>query len=200
MRPACPDTPLALAIAALVLATGCYESYTRPFDVLRPDGSVDGARPPIEGGVPIESPGDASTSRPDAGPGRDAGRDAGEDRCLGEEVPDYEGPGCAPETLACLGACAEADCASACLAADPECQRCFDQTLIACGNELGCQELWDAFACCTDWMCTSPAEGADRVTCAAEAGVCEAELAAYGRCLGGEVVRECQARFAACGG
>jgi hypothetical protein len=142
MRPTRLDPTLALvsrAVACLAVlgsTSGCYESFTRPLDLLRTDGGrpIDAAA--LEGGVPIEVSPDGSV--------RAAPHDAATDeRCLGEEVAAYEGPGCAPETRACLETCADADCAAGCYAADPACQRCDDQTLVRCANELGCQTAWD---------------------------------------------------------
>ncbi|HEY8427630.1 MAG TPA: hypothetical protein VIL20_04615, partial [Sandaracinaceae bacterium] len=118
----------------------------------------------------------------------------------GELVPPYEGLGCSVETLACLDTCnadpMPAACGDACITGDPECVRCFDQTLIACANRRSCQAPWNAFACCTETRCPTVGGGLMRLACAAE-GACLAELDAYASCLDG-AFEPCTSEIARC--
>ncbi|MCA9605931.1 MAG: hypothetical protein KC619_10075 [Myxococcales bacterium] len=125
---------------------------------------------------------------PGAGP--DAGareEDAGATACSRPQTLNpYEGPGCSDATHECLRACgdpttAEA-CTAACLDADPDCRRCFDEVLTACVNE-DCQDTWDDLMCCTAEACdvTAPLE---RLRCAFDDGVCSTEHAAWTACAG----------------
>lgn len=192
MRRRCQRTATVLLVLSGLglLAPGCYESFTRPLDVLRPDtGVVDG------GTISIEAPRDGSAmDLPDsAGAGGGDARDGG--RCAGELIASYAGPGCSPDTRTCRETCGEPDCVAECYALDPECVRCIDQTRLSCGNELGCQPLWDAFACCTDWSCPEGTAGLERLRCT---DTCEPELVAYLACLDGDLGSACEARLAAC--
>lgn len=190
MRRSCL-TALSLApcLALVALAPGCYESFTRPLDVIirdsgpLPDGGVGVEPSPSDGGRPYDS---AVTTDTGVLP-----------VCTGEVVGAYEGPGCAPETRRCLEACDESGCTDACYAADPECMRCLNETLVSCGNQLGCQAVWDVFACCTTFSCPELGDGLDRFICAAS-GACEPELVAYAECLSGEIIATCEPRLVAC--
>lgn len=175
-------------LALLVLLPGCYESVTI---AERRDG---GPVAPAADGGPAPSPGpmprDAGPPAPPPGP------------CdAGEVVPPYVGPGCAAETLACLDACSAdpmpAACTDACLASDPECVLCFNQTLIACANQHSCQAEWNGFACCADTRCPSAGDGIERLACAAE-GECLAELDAYATCADGGGFEACNSEVTRC--
>lgn len=179
-----------LALLALVLVSGCYESF--PGEP-RPDagdgGLLDGGgvTAPEGGPLPI-----ADTGLPRPSP------------CTsGEVVPDYVGPGCSGTTVACLVTCSEPEapptCTSDCIDRDPECRMCVNETLLACGNREGCQSLWNAYACCAEQRCPDLPSGADRLACAA-AGECIAELDAYFACLDAGVLSPCQAEVQGCFG
>ncbi len=170
------------------LLPGCYESFTVP------EGR-DGATP-VDGASPIA---DASVP-PTPSPPVDAARRGVCD--LGELVPPYDGPGCAPDTLACLEGCmseptAPPDCSDGCVAADPECILCFNQSIVSCSNRIACQGEWNAFACCAELQCPAIDGGIDRLACAGT-GACTAELDAYTTCADGGGFEACSAEIQRC--
>jgi hypothetical protein len=134
----------------------------------------DGAPEPLPDGAP--APRDAQFSP-----------DAPEDGAVacGDVVAPYDGPGCAEETLACVGSCdpGDPDCMDACVALDAECDACATRTVISCANSLGCQATWDEFACCAHGSAEcAPLSGVDLVECAAP--VCDEHLIDYEACIG----------------
>lgn len=177
-----------LALSALVLSFGCYES----FPGTPRDGAVvlgDGG----DGGGPVVSP-DAFVPRPDAG--------MRPSPCTsGEIVAAYVGPGCSGTTAACLSTCtapeAPPTCTADCIDRDPECRMCVNETIVACGNREGCQTAWNAFACCAQQRCPEVRGGADRLACAS-AGQCLVELEAYFLCLDGGPLAACNAEVQQC--
>lgn len=177
-----------LSLALLAVLPGCYKS----FDATRGDGGAleDGATPEDDA---APAP-DATTPVPPPEPEGPCER--------GEIVPPYEGPGCATATLACLETCAAdpsapPDCSDACLASDPECVVCFNQTIIACSNRLACQGEWNAFACCTETSCPGVGDGVDRLFCAAE-GACLEQLDEYATCADGGGFAACNTEVQRC--
>ncbi len=201
---------LACFAAFSLLVQGCYQSYTDP-SVRLPDGAMGPVR---DGGpVPVDDagivlPSDAGGPRPvDAGRPRPV--DAGDPRPIdagsgavceeGEIVPEYVGPGCGDMTLECLRGCEERgepeDCFNDCVLSDPECVRCYNETVISCGNEVGCQPLWDEVACCTDEACPGSSPGLGRLECAADA--CFDLFDRYSQCLS-ERFGPCDMRLSLC--
>ena len=143
-------------VLLLIALVGCY-----------------GARTPDDAGPP---PRDGFRPMPDSGPPLD---------CRSEIVEPYsETPPCSESVNACIRRCMTTGgdgCVEMCLAAEPECQRCFYQSMIACGNEMGCQDAWGEFACCTESIpICADAGGFDRLNCA---GSCMAEIEGWSTCL-----------------
>ncbi|MDQ3031114.1 MAG: hypothetical protein M3Y87_01760 [Myxococcota bacterium] len=168
-----------LAIAALLgsacLTVGCYESRVRQVEVL-----PDGALVPLDGSVEDGGGMDAATPTSDGGSAPMA--DAGSPAC-GDVVAPYEGVGCSAATRACIAACPMTDptCPDECIAREAECSVCVNQTFVSCANALGCQDAWDAYACCAreETRCAS-LEGLALLACAEG---CDAELLQYDACF-----------------
>jgi len=177
-----------LALFALVLIPGCYESF--------PAERTDAGDAGLDGEVILP---DGSAPIPDVGPPPPPPNPC----TTGEVVPDYEGPGCSGTTVACLATCSEPGapptCTSECIDRDPECRMCVNETLLACGNRRGCQDAWNAYACCAHQRCPSVPAGADRLACAV-IGECVAELNEYFTCLDAGAISACQPEVQVCFG
>lgn len=176
--------PLFALLVVVSALPACYVSH-ESLTVRRSDGGVapptDAARPP---------------ARRDAGmPPMDSGFGCFPDVF----VPPYDGAGCREDTRRCVDDCfASGDpefCFQDCVASDPECSLCFNQTLISCANGLGCQPEWDEFACCA-WT-VNPECRDRRDATLIECGMgCEPNLERYSECINaGPAVMECVARI-----
>lgn len=179
-----------VVLALVLLLPGCYESFT-----VSGVGDAGGA----EGGVSALDSTIPPAPEPDTGVPVPAGPCDG-----GEIVPAYSGPGCAAETLACLEGCSTdptspPECSESCLAGDPECIACFNQTIISCTNRMSCQAEWNAFACCAEMRCPEVGDGADRLACAMT-GECLMELDVYTTCADGGGFAACNMEIQRCFG
>ncbi|MDQ3035205.1 MAG: hypothetical protein M3Y87_22555 [Myxococcota bacterium] len=159
----------ALLVALIAsLASGCYAARER-----------EGARPALDGGAPLDAIAvfrDATTP------------DAGSERCETEVVGRWDrmGIACSERVGECVRDCSMGgsdDCVGGCIELEPDCQRCFYQTVISCGNELGCLDRWRDFACCAEGVppCRD-ARGVERLACA---GPCSSELDEWSACFDG---------------
>lgn len=167
-------TSILSTLLAVVTLTGCYATHEPGGGPTRRDagpidtGLRDGGPPvfPVDGGPPIV-------------------RDAGPVDCRTEVVEPWAGDvACSESVNDCMRSCASGGaegCFEECIAAEPECQRCFYQTLIACSNREGCAGEWRRFACCTEGtgFCAG-LTGFERLQCAGE---CPAEIEEYSSCL-----------------
>jgi hypothetical protein len=167
------QTLLFVVIAAL--ASGCYAAHES-------DGTP-GAR---DAGAPP----DAISIFRDAAP-PDVGRVEG---CESEVVGRWDrmGIACSAAVDECVRECSMGgpeDCVGECIGMEPDCQRCFYQTVISCANDLGCLDRWRDFACCTEGFppCRE-ARGFERLACAEP---CSSELDEWSICFEGTDPMRC---------
>lgn len=167
----------AALLASACFVVGCYESRARQFDPIRDGdaaladgGGLDGSANGVDGGG-ADARADATT----------ASRDAAS--ACGDVVAPYAGAGCSDATRACIAACPMGDvtCPDECIAREGECSVCVNQTFVSCANGLGCQDAWDAFACCVrEEPSCAPSAGLELLACAEG---CDAELLQYDACF-----------------
>jgi hypothetical protein len=184
-------------LCLLAFLPGCYQSFSDPFGR---DGAVSprdsGVFPTFDGGIaPLDT---GVRPRRDAGPPRPF--DAGSGVCVdGERVPSYSGPGCREETTRCLEGCEDepsiGECQNQCLVDDPECVNCYNQTIVSCGNEVGCQAAWDELACCTERECPGIGDGVERLACGTD--TCFDTFDRYSECVI-DVLGACEMRISRC--
>lgn len=164
-------TTVLSAVLAITSLTGCYATHEPGGGPTRRDaGPIDtGIR---DGGPPIFR---------DGGP---PPFDAGPVECSTETVEPWVGDiACSEAVNECMRGCAGGPdgCIEECIGSEPECQRCFYQSLIACANDGGCLDEWRRFACCTEreGFCTG-FTGYERLACA---DACPPEIEEYSMCL-----------------
>jgi hypothetical protein len=84
---------------------------------------------------------------------------------------------------ACRDLCRRDDepCRAACV--DGPCDQCIFRTILPCANRLGCEALWQTFACCVEAVpgC-SELRGIERTTCAMS---CPMRFEPYATCIEG---------------
>jgi len=147
----------------------CHDGRCSEADASVPDASIDAAPP-----------------SPDA---------AGD--CPASTIGLYMGgAACSTETQICITDCgspAEPDCVTACIAADTAaCTTCLNQNTVFCSNSMGCQDAWDALACCTVEQCGDPPVAGCDPTAS-----CPSEWVTYGKCAQ-SVQAECESTLAMC--